>query len=402
VIKVRTYENLITFNFLGGRLSPKGMLLIMLLFGIATGLVFPAFIVPFVSFKTRLHFFAFWFICILAGIIVSYLYYKLSIYFGVQLIKNATQIAEKSLGKNFLETTTTTADIDIAAEKFSNLLDYTHLLVGQIKDSAKALKIIGDELVKISSSNAASSNQLAASITEISATIEEIARTAANITSNTEILALNAKRTLEEASEGKQTVSSAYEAFKAVKEINDNLVASVTEIAAKIGAINDVVNFIEEISAKTKILALNASIEAARAGEKGKGFSVVASEIRGLTERVSDYTTNIKSVTLEIQDLAATLEKLIEESKKKFDELSVKSNETLKKLTIIEAAARETSNSSESILSAVEQEKSATKQISLSMRELQQAAQNLVKITSSLMEVASNLEQQMNSLVNVL
>lgn len=374
----------------------------MLSFGVLMGLVFPVFTFPFVIFKSNIHFLIFWAVCILAGVIVSYLCYRLSYHFGVQLIKNATQIAEQSLSKELSGQLATGQEIEIASEKFANLLDYTRSLIDQIKASTRALKQIAENLVKISSTNAASSNQLAASITEISATIEELARTAGNIAANAEILNLNAKRTLEEAAGGKHSVKTAYEAFTAVKEINERLIASVTEIASKIGAINDVVSFIDEISSKTKILALNASIEAARAGEKGKGFSVVASEIRSLTERISGYTSNIKNVTFEIQDVAGILETLIEESKKRFEELAVKSEETLKKLTIIEAAARETSTSSDSILSAVEQEKAATKQISLSMQELQQAARNLVKITSELMEISNRLEQQTNSLTDVL
>ncbi|MCX5751641.1 MAG: methyl-accepting chemotaxis protein [Candidatus Saganbacteria bacterium] len=79
--------------------------------------------------------------------------------------------------------------------------------------------------------------------------------------------------------------------------------AKILELAKKSQEINKVVELIEHMTEQTNILALNASIEASKAGEVGKGFSLVASEIRKLAERASDSTKDVRLIVSEIQEV---------------------------------------------------------------------------------------------------
>lgn len=390
------------FKILGKEFGPKGILTLMSAFGIAMGLIFPWIVMPFVKFKSYESYVAFYIMCILAGLLNSFICYRFAIFYASQIIRNTTLLAERKIARSFYVNFDKNSDIDVSASKLAELINYTSGMVERIKKTVIGLKKIIEEIKSIGNVNAAASSQLASSLTEISATMEEIARTSTHIVSSVEVLAINSRKTFEAAQEGRHAVETTAESFVKARKSNELLTSKLSEILDRITSINDVVNFIEEISAKTKILALNASIEATRAGEKGKGFSVVASEIRSLTERIADYTGNIRSATKEIFDFAQDLEFLIEDNKQRFEEVSEKSKITQQKLIIIEAAAKETDISIGTIRNAVEQEQTATKQIASSMKEIQSSAQDLLRITSSIMQIASRLEEESEKLLKSL
>ncbi|MCX7831653.1 MAG: methyl-accepting chemotaxis protein [Actinobacteria bacterium] len=398
MVDVKEIEKIQIFEIFGKKINHKGLLLIMEIAGMFFGLIFPLFIYPLATFKSLLHFLVFFIFCVISGMLLSFLCYRFALKFGTQLLSNATSFAEEALAKNFISDYETEKNIEMVSLKFANLVRFSEKLIEQIKGAGLELRQVLIDIQKIGNTNAAATAQLASSITEISATMEEIARTSSHIAKSLEVLAINSQKTLKASEEGRRDIELTNKSFTEAKEANDTLTARLSEILSRISSINDIVNFIEEISAKTKILALNASIEAARAGEKGKGFSVVASEIRGLTERISSYTSNIKLATQEIFEFAEDLEFLIEENHKRFDKVFEVSKATIDRLAIIESAAKETDMSIKNIRNSVEHEKMATNQIASSMREVERSAQNLVRLTSSLMEISNRIENEMERL----
>ncbi|OIQ52070.1 Methyl-accepting chemotaxis protein PctA [Pseudodesulfovibrio hydrargyri] len=248
----------------------------------------------------------------------------------------------------------------------------------QLGEASRTLAGLVDRARQGSHEQTDRTTETAAAMEEMNAAVLEVARFAQEA-------ARDARAASDQACEGEAVVGQVIEAIDEVSRHASGLKQSMEQLDHRAEEIGVVLGVIEDIADQTNLLALNAAIEAARAGEAGRGFAVVADEVRKLAEKTMNATSEVHSAVKGIQDVARQNVKATQTavgSVTRSTELAGRSGEAL---TSILSTTRGTADQVHSIAAAAEQQSSASEQISAATAEVTRVCED----TDELMVEAS-------------
>ncbi|WP_197025628.1 methyl-accepting chemotaxis protein [Marinobacter sp. HL-58] len=216
-----------------------------------------------------------------------------------QLVDHAAKVADGDLRENIStdrkdELGRLMMAMQVMTENLRRTIKEVADGVAQIASASEELSAVTEQTSTGANQQRDETDQVATAMNEMTATVQEVAK-------NAESAATSAAESDEQAKAGHQIVTSAMtqiEALSADVDSSADLIARLRDDSTNIGAILDVIRSIAE---QTNLLALNAAIEAARAGEQGRGFAVVADEVRALAKRTHDSTGEIETLVNTLQ-----------------------------------------------------------------------------------------------------
>lgn len=218
----------------------------------------------------------------------------------------------KAVSQSSLEDQSEFGSVSRAVDEMKNNVNS---LIKQLGDAAQQLSASSEELTANAEQSAQASNQVAGSVTtvaegaqkQLSLTeqaneiVHQISSAIQQVADNTGIVSDSAEKTASKANDGEGAIKKAVSQMKIIEEKTNDTAMVICELEEKSKQIGQIVDAISNISGQTNLLALNAAIEAARAGEAGRGFSVVAEEVRKLAEQSQNAAKQITGLINEVQ-----------------------------------------------------------------------------------------------------
>jgi methyl-accepting chemotaxis protein len=254
-------------------------------------------------------------------------------------------------------------ELGVLAATFNRFLDKLHGIISQVAASANELGMAASRLTGVAeasnrtvSSQLGEIDQVATAMNQMTATIHEVAANAASA-------AHGAGEADSEARHGQQVVS---ETIKVINELaaevqnSTDVIQQLEAESANIGAVLDV---IRDIAEQTNLLALNAAIEAARAGEQGRGFAVVADEVRTLASRTQQSTGEIQVIIQSLQVRAAAAAEAMATGRNKAEASVAKAGAAGESLAKITRAVANINDMNTQIASAAEEQSAVSEEI---------------------------------------
>lgn len=192
-------------------------------------------------------------------------------------------------------------EFGVLATAFNRMIEELTALIGQIQRSSIQVSTSVTETAATAKQQQATASEIAATTSEIGATSREISATSRELVRTMEEVSAVAEQTAGMAGEGRSGLARMEEMMRQVAGAAGSINAKLAVLNEKAGNINQVVTTITKVADQTNLLSLNAAIEAEKAGEYGRGFSVVATEIRRLADQTAVATYDIEQMVRDIQ-----------------------------------------------------------------------------------------------------
>ncbi|NQZ32075.1 MAG: methyl-accepting chemotaxis protein [Oceanospirillaceae bacterium] len=321
------------------------------------------------------------------------------------LLQKATEISNNNLSTPALvikgndELTQLSKAVNQMSEALTRTLTSTAESIQGVSSEANNIFIANTDMSKTIDKQNEQINLIAAAIEQLSASSKEVS-------DSSELTAKSAEDSLLTAKEGGNLMRSSMTQMSEISEAFDNSAASIGSLSEQSKKVEDILGVIRGIAEQTNLLALNAAIEAARAGEQGRGFAVVADEVRQLASRTTDATADVEKAIDQMRNDAGVSVKSMEIGREKVkhgieisDKVSNVLDEIIKNATEVSSKMKSIATSSNEQSAVTAEIAANTNQVSILSIEVNKSISNVVDMTRAVSESSSHRAQELMKMV---
>ncbi len=285
------------------------------------------------------------------------------------------------------------------AGNFNLMLTEFHGVLGEMTAASTQLAAAAEELSAVTEESSCGVNKQRSETDQVATAMNEMTTSMHEVASNSASAAQAVTSAEQEANSGRQVVSQSISEMHALAAEVDKASVVIGELSADSQAIGSVMDVIQGIAEQTNLLALNAAIEAARAGEQGRGFAVVADEVRTLAQRTQESTSDIWKTIESLQKRASSAVAVMEEGKQKAEQGVAAASSADDSLNTITTAVTTISDMMTQIASAAEEQSAVAEEINRSLvaisdvaSEVSEGSDQTALASNDIAQLATNLQ----------
>ena len=293
-------------------------------------------------------------------------------------------------------------EVGSLAQSFREMTANIRQTLTDVQGAASAVASASSEISSSTEQMAAGAQEQTSQAGEVASAVEEMAKTIIENSKNAGTAAETARRAKAAAESGGTVVDETVAGMRAIAAVVKQSAATVQALGKSSNQIGEIIGVIDDIADQTNLLALNAAIEAARAGEQGRGFAVVADEVRKLAERTTKATKEIAAMIKTIQEETKGAVDSMDEGTRKVDEginLADRAGASLREIVDI---SQKVTDMVAQIAAASEQQSSASEQISKNVEAISTVTSQTASGTQQIAHASEDLNRLTENLQNIL
>lgn len=285
---------------------------------------------------------------------------------------------------------------------FARMLENLRQQIASMRESANVLGSAASEIVASTAQLAAGASQSAAAVSETTATVEEVRQTAQMASEKAKQVSDSAQHAVQSADDGRKATAGVVHGMSRIRQQMEAIGESMMRLSEQGQSIAQIIATVEDLAAQSNLLAVNAAIEAAKAGDYGKGFSVVAQEVKSLSEQSRQATDRVRTILGDIQKATTAAVLSTEQGSKaveaggrhtesageSIESLAGTVTEAAQTATQIAASSQQQLVGMEQVVVAMESIKQASTQNVASARQLEVSARSLNDMGQRLKQIA--------------